>query len=116
LVEHGAAIGPGFLLGSDVFVGPYVIFCNDMWPRTGKDGFDIDRLQKEWCVVVKDGASIGAQAVVLPGVTIGECALIAARAVVNRSVPPRQLFRRGGEIVPIASSQPAKRMRFADER
>jgi acetyltransferase-like isoleucine patch superfamily enzyme len=73
----------------------------------------LNRLRGENCVVVKDGASIGAHAVVLPGVTIGAGAMIGAGATVDRSVPDGHLLRRDGEIVPIAAKLP-DRMRFTN--
>lgn len=88
LIGHGASIHPGTLLGNDVFVGPSVVFCNDRWPRVAKDGFDMAWfLGGGFSIKVEDEASIGAGAVILPGVTIGSGALIAARAVVDRDVP-----------------------------
>ena len=66
----------------DVFIGPNVTFTNDKNPR----------VRGEWELLkttVKKGASIGAGAVILPGITIGEYALVGAGAVVTRDVPPR---------------------------
>jgi acetyltransferase-like isoleucine patch superfamily enzyme len=72
----------------EVFVGHGVMFVNDRYPRSTKDG----RLQTEadWTVEVtrvKRGASIGSNATILCGLTIGEGALIGAGAVVTKSVP-----------------------------
>jgi acetyltransferase-like isoleucine patch superfamily enzyme len=115
-ISQGVAMGPGFLFGNDVFVGPNVTICNDRWPRVDHDGFDIEALQRgEWAVTVFDGASIGANAVVLPGVIIGRRAMIAAGAVVNRSVPNDHLFRRDGRIEMIGSQINMKRMWRAGE-
>jgi UDP-2-acetamido-3-amino-2,3-dideoxy-glucuronate N-acetyltransferase len=115
-IEHAAAVGPGVRLANDVFVGPQVIFCNDFWPRTHGEGFDMATLQSgKWCSVVRGGASIGAHAVILPGVIIGAGAMIAAGAVVDRSVPDGHLLRRDGQMMPIDPALPVKRMRFAGE-
>lgn len=115
-ISQGVAMGPGFLFGNDVFVGPNVTICNDRWPRVDQDGFDLASLQRgEWTVTVGDGVSIGANAVVLPGVVIGQCAMIAAGAVVNRSVPAGALFRRDGRIETIGSQHNTKRMWRAGE-
>lgn len=70
-------------IGSDVFIGPGVIFTDDRYPRTLKPG-ETYRAEPP---VVEDGASIGAGSVILPGVTIGAGALIAAGSVVTRDVP-----------------------------
>lgn len=102
IVCQGVAAGPGFLIGNDVFIGPNVTLCNDAWPRVDKAGFDAQRLRAgAWTIVVGDGASIGANAVILPGVTIGAGAMVAAGAVVDRPVPDRHLWRRDGRCVPI---------------
>jgi acetyltransferase-like isoleucine patch superfamily enzyme len=105
-------MGPGFLIGNDVFIGPNVTVCNDMWPAVNKNGFDIAALQSgKWVVIIDDGACIGANAVVLPGVHIGPGAVIAAGAVVSRSVPPNRLYRRDGTIKIINGASRERRIR-----
>lgn len=111
-LQHAAALGPGAWLGCDVFIGPHVIICNDMFPQAGKTGFDIDSLRDKKCVVIADGASVGAHAVILPGVTIGAGAVIAAAVAVDRDVPADHLFRRDGRIVPIDPERALNRMRL----
>ncbi|NPA74675.1 MAG: N-acetyltransferase [Euryarchaeota archaeon] len=72
----------GVTIEDDVFIGPNVTFTNDNNPR----------VRGEWKLLkttVKRGASIGAGAVILPGVTIGEYALVGAGSVVTKDVPPR---------------------------
>lgn len=94
LVEGGAVLGDrvtlkcgvyvwdGITLEDDVFCGPNATFTNDKHPRS--------KLYPEAFpkTLVKCGASIGAGAVILPGVTIGESAMIGAGAVVTKDVPP----------------------------
>jgi acetyltransferase-like isoleucine patch superfamily enzyme len=79
----------GVTIQDDVFVGHGVMFTNDKYPRaTNPDG--TPQTEADWHVVptvVKKGASIGSNATVLPGITIGENALIGAGAVVTRDVP-----------------------------
>jgi len=86
-VYHGVQIEDG------VFIGPHVCFTNDKWPRAiNPDGSlkgDADWEVSETCV--RYGASIGAGAVILPGVTIGRFAMVAAGAVVTRDVPDHGL-------------------------
>lgn len=104
VIGHGAFINPGIKIGNDVFVGAHVSFCNDYWPRVSKVGwFSIEKLVDHEIMVtsVKDGASIGVGAIVMPGLTIGERAMIAAGAVVTLSVPADFLYRRDGSLVPI---------------
>ena len=80
----------GVTLEDEVFVGHGVMFTNDTYPRaTTADG----QLQTEanWTVErtrVARGASIGSNATLLPGITVGEGALVAAGAVVTTNVPP----------------------------
>jgi acetyltransferase-like isoleucine patch superfamily enzyme len=92
-IQNGALIYHGTTLESGVFVGPGVIFTNDKNPRAinpdgslkGNDDWDVGEIQ------VCFGASVGAGAIVLPNVTIGEFALVGAGAVVTRDVPAHGL-------------------------
>jgi UDP-2-acetamido-3-amino-2,3-dideoxy-glucuronate N-acetyltransferase len=105
-VDHGVFVGKNSkiqnyalvyapaLLEEGVFVGPAAVLTNDMYPRSiepdgGLKGAD------DWepeGVTIRRGASIGARAVVLPGVEIGAWALIAAGAVVTADVPSHALM------------------------
>lgn len=115
VISGGVMMGPGFVLGDDVFVGPNVTLCNDVWPRADKTGWDAEMLRDGRCVAVRvgDGASIGAGAVILPGVSIGEGAMVAALAACDRDVPAGHLFRRDGSIVEINTAWTKRRMRAA---
>lgn len=79
----------GVRIEDEVFVGHGVMFTNDLYPRaTTKDGGL--QTDADWRVVkttVKRRASIGSNATILAGVTIGENALVGAGAVVTRDVP-----------------------------
>lgn len=90
-IEEGVVIGDnckirpfvfmptGVTIEDNVFIGPGVIFANDKYPK----------VKGEWEVMpirVRNGAAIGAGAVILPGVTIGENAIIGAGAVVSKDV------------------------------
>lgn len=79
-IEAFAFIPTGVTIEDEVFVGPHACFTNDKVPRAVGD----------WSVVptvVKKGASIGANATILCGVTIGERAIVGAGAVVTKDVP-----------------------------
>lgn len=82
-------IPEGITIGDGVFIGPNVTFTNDRYPKaTNSDGTRKDAC--DWQMhktVVKDGASIGAGATILPGITIGKNALVGAGAVVTKDVP-----------------------------
>jgi acetyltransferase-like isoleucine patch superfamily enzyme len=107
-IGHGAQIHPGSRLSNRVFVGPGAILCNDRWPRISKDGFDGDALLSGAVITidVEDDVSIGAGAIILPGVRIGHDSMIAAGAIVGRSVPPHYLWKRCGGLVPISARVP----------
>jgi UDP-2-acetamido-3-amino-2,3-dideoxy-glucuronate N-acetyltransferase len=79
----------GVILEDEVFIGHGVMFTNDVYPRaTNEDGSL--KIETDWNVektLVKWAASIGSNATVLPGVTIGEKAMVGAGSVVNRDVP-----------------------------
>lgn len=113
-VGHGAQLHPGTQIGQKVFIGPGAIFCNDCWPRIEKDGFDLERLlDGSFCTIaVAEKASIGAGAIILPGVKIGRGAMIAAGVTVRKSVPAFHLFKPDGSIVPLAPRN-ALRLRAA---
>lgn len=86
-VYHGATVEDG------VFLGPGVILTNDRLPRAISPDGSL-KTADDWQIspiLVRRGASIGAGAIVLPGVTIGEFAMIGAGAVVARDVPPHGL-------------------------
>jgi UDP-2-acetamido-3-amino-2,3-dideoxy-glucuronate N-acetyltransferase len=92
-IQAFAFIPEGITLEDGVFIGPHVCFTNDKLPRATKaDGSPM--LGGDWEIIptlVKQGASIGANATILCGLTIGEHALIGAGAVVTRDVPPYAL-------------------------
>jgi len=115
LIGHGVSLNPGIVIFEDVFVGPNVTFCNDLWPSTSKEGFDIEALKscRHMTTMVMPGASIGAGAVVLPGIGIGYGAMIAAGAVVDRNVPDHYLLRRGGSLVRV---DPLRKRRMVTPR
>lgn len=114
LIGHGSSVHPGTKIGDRVFVGPCVTFCNDMWPRVSKEGFDLNSLLSgKWTSIrVGDDVSIGAGCVILPGVIIGEGSVIAAGSRVDRSVPEFSLQKPSGEVVKLAPRIP-DRMREA---
>jgi acetyltransferase-like isoleucine patch superfamily enzyme len=81
-VKCGVQIWDGLRIEDDVFIGPNATFSNDRYPRSGQ------HLPEYPVTTVRKGASIGANATILPGLTIGQYAMVGAGAVVTRSVPP----------------------------
>jgi UDP-2-acetamido-3-amino-2,3-dideoxy-glucuronate N-acetyltransferase len=88
-IQNGISIYHGVTLENGVFCGPHCIFTNDRQPRAiNPDG--TLKSADDWVVsqtLVKTGASIGAHATIVCGVTIGRWAMIGAGAVVTRDVP-----------------------------
>ncbi len=84
-IKNGVQIWDGIELEDDVFIGPNVTFTNDKYPRSKV--YPDEFLKTKVC----RGASIGAGAVILPGITIGAGALVAAGSVVTKSVPDNAL-------------------------
>src|ERR1700736_3377799 len=81
-VKCGVQLWDGVTLEDDVFVGPNATFTNDAFPRSGQHQETVSR------TLVRRGASIGANATILPGITIGERAMVGSGSVVTRDVPP----------------------------
>ena len=79
-IKNGVQLWDGVRIENDVFIGPNVTFCNDKYPKSGNKNFKLEK------VIVKKGASIGANATILPGVTIGENAMLGAGIVVTKNV------------------------------
>ena len=92
-IQNYALVYRGAVVEDEVLLGPGCVLANDMYPRAanpdGSPKTDADWTEKG--VVVRKGASIGARAVVLPGVDVGRYAMVAAGAVVTRPVPDHGL-------------------------
>ena len=107
IIGRGAYVGPGVIIGDNVklqnyalvyeparlednaFIGPAAVLTNDLYPRSVDVSGKLKR-PADWDalgVVVREGASLGARAVVVAGCSIGRWALVAAGAVVTRDVP-----------------------------
>ena len=88
-IQNNVSVFHGVRLEDGVFVGPHVCFTNDRYPRAiNADGSS--KGAQDWTVeatLIRSGASLGANATVLPGVTVGRWALVAAGALVISDVP-----------------------------
>lgn len=82
-IKSGVQLWEGTRVDDDVFIGPNVTLTNDPYPRSK------EYPKKFSGVVIKRQASIGANATLLPGITIGESAMVGAGAVVAKNVPAR---------------------------
>ncbi len=81
-VQNNVSIYEGVICEDDVFLGPSVVFTNVINPRSA-----IQRKSEYRSTIVKKGASIGANATIICGVTIGKFAFVGAGAVVTKNVP-----------------------------
>jgi len=81
-IKSGVYLWDGIKIDDDVFIGPNATFTNDLFPQSKQDP------EKILQIVIYQGASIGANATILPGIQIGAHAIIGAGAVVTRDVPP----------------------------
>src|SRR2546428_5809245 len=88
-VQNFATIYKGVTIGNRVFVGPHACFTNDLYPRADSTDWEIVPTR------VEDGASIGANATVLCGITIGGYAMVAAGGAVTKDGPPHPLLAGG---------------------
>ena len=84
-IQNFATLYRGVTIGNRVFVGPHACFTNDVYPRA---------VSPDWKIVptkVEDGASIGANATILCGLTVRRYSMVAAGAVVTKDVPAQAL-------------------------
>ena len=84
-VKSGVYLWDGIILEDDVFVGPNVTFTNDKMPRSKQ--YPSEFLK----TIVRKGASIGANATILPGIELGEYCMVGAGAVVTKNIPPKSI-------------------------
>lgn len=85
-IKPGVQIWDGITIGDNVFIGPNVTFTNDKYPVSKNSSFKLVE------TIVKDGASIGANSTILPGITIHENAVIGAGSVVTKDVPANETW------------------------
>lgn len=85
-IKNGVYLYDGITIEDDVFIGPNATFCNDRYPKSKNKNFKLEP------ILIKKGASIGANATILPGVKIGENALVGAGSVVTKDVDDSKVF------------------------
>jgi UDP-2-acetamido-3-amino-2,3-dideoxy-glucuronate N-acetyltransferase len=81
-IKSGVQLWDGTVIEDDVFIGPNTSFCNDIFPRSKKYNKNVMK------TIIHQGASVGAGATLLPGISVGRFAMVGAGAVVTKSVPP----------------------------
>lgn len=85
-IKPGVQIWDGMRIADDVFIGPNATFTNDLAPRSKQYPEHYAK------TLICRGASIGANATILAGITIGECAMVGAGSVVTKDIPPFTLW------------------------
>lgn len=98
-IKSGVQLWDGLRVENDVFIGPNATFTNDRYPRSKAYPAKFDT------TLLKEGCTIGANATILPGVTIGRFAVVGAGAVVTRNVPDRA----------VVSGNPASVIKYLSE-
>lgn len=98
-VKSGVYIWDGTTIGNNVFIGPCATFTNDKMPRSKVYPDTFSR------ITIEDHASIGANATLLPGITIGKYAMVGAGSVVTKDVPPYS----------VVVGNPAKIIKFVEQ-
>lgn len=83
-IKNGVQIWDGITIEDDVFIGPNVTFCNDRYPKSKNKNYKMEQ------IIVRKGASIGANSTILPGVEIGENAIIGAGTIIAKNVKPKE--------------------------
>lgn len=98
-IKSGVQLWDGTRIYDDVFLGPNATFTNDTYPRSKRHDSEFSG------ITVNKGASIGANATLLPGVTIGESAMVGAGSVVTKDVPANA----------VVVGNPAKVIRYVEK-
>ncbi len=80
-IQNGISVYKGVVVEDDVLLGPHMVFTNDLYPRAFNNSYEI------LTTLVKQGASVGANATIVCGVTIGSYSMVGAGAVVTSDVP-----------------------------
>ncbi len=98
-IKCGVQLWDGISIHDNVFIGPNATFCNDKFPRSKA------YMDQPYRTIIEKNASIGANATILPGVTISENAMVGAGAVVTKSIPANA----------IVTGNPAKIIGYVNE-
>jgi len=86
-VKCGVQLWDGITVEDNVFIGQNATFCNDKYPKSKNPNWKLEP------ILIKQGATIGANATILPGITIGQNATIAAGAIVTKDVAENSIIK-----------------------
>lgn len=98
-IKSGVQLWDGTRIENNVFIGPNATFTNDPYPRSKEYPPEFSG------ITIRQHSSIGANATLLPDITVGEYAMVGAGAVVTKNVPPRA----------VVVGNPAKIIRYIPE-
>ena len=85
-LKSGVYLWDGTEIENDVFIGPNATFCNDRYPKSKNKNFKLEK------IIVRQGASIGANATILKGVVVAEGCVIGAGTVLTKSTEPYGIY------------------------
>ncbi len=80
-IQNGVSVYHGVTVEDDVFLGPHMVFTNDLYPRAVSESWEVSE------TLVKRGASIGANAVIVCNTVLGEYCMVGSGSVVTKDVP-----------------------------
>jgi UDP-2-acetamido-3-amino-2,3-dideoxy-glucuronate N-acetyltransferase len=110
-IKCGVQLWDGITLDDDVFIGPNVTFTNDPFPRSKQYPSAYST------TLICKGASIGANATILPGLTIHQNAMVGAGSVVTKDIPPNAIVRGNpAQIIGYSNSQKSKVVPIAETK
>jgi acetyltransferase-like isoleucine patch superfamily enzyme len=92
-IQSHSFLCEGVTIEDKAFIGHGVMFINDLYPRSATESGEL-QTEADWKVVptiIKRGASVGSNATILCGVTVGEGAIVGAGSVVTKDVPPHTI-------------------------
>lgn len=85
-IKCGVQLWDGIILEDNVFIGANVTFTNDLYPRSKNEDWTLMK------TIVRKGATIGAGSTILPGLEIGENAMVGAGSVVTKNIPSGEVW------------------------
>ena len=83
-IKNGVYLYDGMVVEDNCFIGQNATFCNDKYPKSKNADWKLEK------IVIKKGATIGANSTILPGVTIGQNAMIGAGSIITKDVGENQ--------------------------
>ncbi|MEA2071535.1 MAG: acyltransferase [Asgard group archaeon] len=84
-IQNRVSVYHGVTIGNNVFLGPHMVFTNDLYPRAFNQNWETIETQ------IEDGVSIGANAVILCGISLGKFCMVGSGSIVTKDVPPHAL-------------------------